>query len=257
MSDVLEQVQASLAAEEKRLRAALEADRSRRRGELNRVLHEVRRMRGAGYRYTSQAGQDAAVDRALGGKRGGTFVDVGGYDGVTGSNTLFFEVFRGWTGVLVEPVPDQRAAAEAVRRCPCLPYAVAARDGEAEMVEVTRGYTQMSGLAGTYDPGMLARIRQDPRHEERSLTVPTRSLSAILTEAGLPDPDFVSLDIEGGEVAVLEAFPFERHRVAVWAIENNTASPEIRRIMQGSGHELFEFCGPDELWRRRDLSPGL
>ena len=247
------QVREALAAEEKRMVAALQEERTRKRGELNRALHEVRRMRGAGYRYTSQAGQDRVVDAALGQKRNGTFVDVGGYDGVTGSNTLFLEVFRGWTGVLIEPVPGNLAAAEAVRRCACLPYAVAATDGEADFVEVTDGYTQMSGLAAEYDPQMLARVREEPRHKERVVQVQTRTLSRLLTDAGIEHPDFVSLDIEGGEISVLGNFPFDRHRVGIWAIENNTASPEIRRIMQAAGYELFEFCGPDELWRRRDL----
>ena len=56
-------------------------------------------MLDAGYPYVSQAGQDMVVDRVLGGKRGGTFIDVGGYDGTTGSNSWFFELWRGWYGV--------------------------------------------------------------------------------------------------------------------------------------------------------------
>jgi hypothetical protein len=33
----------------------------------------------------------------------GYFVELGANDGVNQSNTLFFERFRGWTGILVEP----------------------------------------------------------------------------------------------------------------------------------------------------------
>lgn len=231
----------------------LEGDRTRRRGQINRRIHELRHMLTQGFPYASQAGQDVVVDRLFGARRGGTFVDVDGYDGTTGSNTLFFEMWRGWTGILVEPVPAQLARAQAVRRCPCLGLAVAATDGEAEFLEIAEGYTQMSGLAGSYDPGLLAQVRADPRHRERVLRVQTRTLSRILTEAGLPHPDFVSLDIEGGEAAALAAFPFDRHRVGVWAIENNSGGPEIGRIMQAAGHDLVEFCGPDEIWRRRGL----
>lgn len=231
----------------------LDADKSRRRGNLIRKLHEVRLMLDAGYLYASQAGQDMIVDRIFAQKRGGTFVDVGGYDGATGSNTLFFEQWRGWYGVLVEPVPAQLDKARLVRRCPCLGYAVAATEGSAEFIEISEGFTQMSGLAGSYEPGLLDRVRADPRHKERTLRVETRTLSRILDDSSIPEPDFISLDIEGGEAEVLAAFPFDRHGVGVWAIENNTGTDAIALIMQANGYDLVEFCGPDEIWRRRGL----
>lgn len=251
---LISRAQADLAAAEAALSAKLEHERSRARGDIVRRLHEVRRMRNPSYPYASQAGQDAVVDRILGGKAGGVFVDIGGYDGVTGSNTLFFEMYRGWTGVLVEPVPANHARAARLRRCACLPMAVADSDSTAELIVVDKGFTQMSGLAATYDPAILAQVRADPRHAETQVTVQTRTLAHVMAEAGIAAADFVSLDIEGGEVAVLRSFPFARLPVAVWAIENNTGTPEIGQIMRAHGYELAEFCGPDEIWRFRDLS---
>ena len=87
----------------------------------------------------------------------------------------------------------------------------------------------------------------DGAHAETLRRVPVRPLAAIL-DAAERTPDFVSLDIEGGEVAALSSFPFDRHPVRVWAIENNTRTPEIRRIMEAAGHRLVEFCGQDEIW---------
>lgn len=233
--------------------AALKQERGRRRGALNRHLHEIGRMLAPDRPYRSQAGQDAVTDALLGGRRGGSFADIGGYDGITGSNTLFFEQNRGWSGVLVEPVPRHLSTARAARRCRCIGCAVAPRAGEAEFIEITEGFTQMSGLAESYDTALLDRVRADPRHAEAAIRVETRTLADILTEAGHPHPDFVSLDIEGGETAVLESFPFAAHDVAVWAIENNDGAPGIARIMRAAGYELAEFCGPDEIYVRRDL----
>ena len=45
------------------------------------------------------------MDRLLGGLRDGFFVEAGAYDGQTLSNSLFFELKRAWTGLLVEPNP--------------------------------------------------------------------------------------------------------------------------------------------------------
>ena len=71
--------------------AKLANDRSRARANVIRQLHEIRGMLTPSFPYASQAGQDLVVDRVLSHKRGGTFVDIGAYDGVTGSNSLFFE----------------------------------------------------------------------------------------------------------------------------------------------------------------------
>lgn len=237
-----------LSALQGELIASLSNDKSRARAPLNRQLHTVRGMLNPNFPYASQAGQDLVIDRIMGQKTGGTFVDVGAYDGVTGSNTMFFERWRGWTGVLVEPVEEQRAKAEMLRKSPCLPYAVSNKKGTAEFMAVTEGFTQMSGLVETYDKSMLDRVRADKRHVEKVIKVPTRSLSAILKEADIVHPDFISLDIEGGELAVLSKFPFEKHNVGAWAIENNTADSAIPNLMREKGYDLIEFCGPDEIY---------
>jgi len=38
-------------------------------------------------------------------QRGGRFIECGGYDGETASPTIFFERYRGWTGLLIEADP--------------------------------------------------------------------------------------------------------------------------------------------------------
>ena len=37
----------------------------------------------------------------------GYFIELGGNDGVTQSNTYYFEKFRGWHGLLIEPILHQ------------------------------------------------------------------------------------------------------------------------------------------------------
>ena len=247
----LRQHHTEAAAIKNEIAVRLRQEKGRSRAALNRELHMLRRGTEPQYLYASQAGQDMIVDRLLGGKSGGTFVDVGAYDGVTGSNSLFFEQIRGWSGVLVEPVPSQIQKARVARKCDCLQLAVSDAAGEAEFIAVTKGFTQMSGLAQSYDAQTLAQVRNDPRHVEELVQVQTKRLSDILTDVGILHPDFVSLDIEGGEVAVLRDFPFGDHRVQVWAIENNTGDSVIASIMRDAGYDLVDFAGPDEIYRLR------
>ncbi|SMX40437.1 FkbM family methyltransferase [Octadecabacter ascidiaceicola] len=251
MTENVTEARRLLRKEARKLQSALENNRTRERGPLVRRFHEVRQMLSPRYAYTSQAGQDYVIDQIMKNKREGTFIDVGGYDGVTGSNTFFLETNRGWTGALVEPVKAQLVKAAAYRTCPCIEAAIAPTEGEAEFIEISEGFTQMSGLAATYDKKLLQTVRNDKRHQENVTKVKTRTLSSILEFAKIPDPDFLSLDIEGGEIACLKSFPFKDHNVKAWAIENNTGTSEIKKLMDENEYDLVEFCGPDEIYFKR------
>ena len=56
--------------------------------------------------FSGQYGQPPRVDRLLRFKTGGFYVEAGAYDGEELSNTLLFELYRNWTGLLVEPNPE-------------------------------------------------------------------------------------------------------------------------------------------------------
>ena len=47
--------------------------------------------------------------------RGGYFVEAGGNDGISQSNTAYFERYLGWKGLLIEPIPDLAARCKANR----------------------------------------------------------------------------------------------------------------------------------------------
>ena len=52
-------------------------------------------------RSMGQQGQPVIIDRALGSKKNGFFIEAGAFNGEYLSNTLYFEVRRNWTGLLV------------------------------------------------------------------------------------------------------------------------------------------------------------
>ena len=53
----------------------------------------------------SQLGQSAEVDKLLNGKRNGFHIECGAAGGEVLSNSLFFELERDWSGLLIEPDP--------------------------------------------------------------------------------------------------------------------------------------------------------
>ena len=53
--------------------------------------------------FYSQAGQDKWVVEKTNSKNNGYFLDIGAYDGINYSNTLYFEKYLGWNGICIEP----------------------------------------------------------------------------------------------------------------------------------------------------------
>lgn len=198
----------------------------------------------------SQFGQDVYLDRfVFCGRRNGTFLDLGGFDGVVGSNTLLFERDRGWSGVLVEPDPDLHARAAASRTCPCVRAAITSTDGRASFWRPTKADRRMmGGLAESLRPDYLAHMRSEFGHVEETIDVETVSPRSLLERFGIEQVDLVSLDIEGAERAVLEAFPFDDVPVGAWTIENLEGSTDIKQFMVQHGYELVRRLGVDEIY---------
>ena len=226
---------------------------ARARGSIHQMIWDCERASNRRGQYFSQSGQDAFLDeRVFAGKRGGVFVEIGGFDGITGSNCLFFELLRGWSGLLVEPAGKARAQAAEFRRCPCLPMAVSGATGEAEFMEIDAGLTQMSGLIESYDPKILARVEGDPRHKARRRPVRTRSLAQILDSQYLREIDLISLDVMGAELAVLSEFPFADYTVHAWTIDSALHGAAIHELMTGQGYRRIEALGADDIYVRAD-----
>jgi Methyltransferase FkbM domain len=87
------------------------------------------------------------------------------------------------------------------------------------------------GLVASLGEAAKKTIEAAPRTVSEVIRVPTRPLADILADQGLSRIDYVSIDIEGGELAVLSTFPFDRFEIGAWSVEVNEPSPEIARVM--------------------------
>lgn len=224
---------------------------ARARGAIHQLIWDCERLNSSRARFFSQSGQDAFLDeRVFGGKRGGVFVEVGGFDGITNSNCLFFELLRGWKGLLVEPSAKARARAAEFRRCPCLPVAVTWGSGEGAFLEVEEGPIQMSGLVDSYDPALRQKVEGDPRFAGRVRPARLRSLAQVLDSHHMREIDYVSLDVMGAEWSVLSSFPFAEYRVHAWSIDATAHGPRIQALMEAQGYRRVEALGPDDIYVR-------
>ena len=224
------------------------------RGTVNALLWECAAGQSSRGRFFSQYGQDAYLDsHVFGRRRNGVFVEVGGFDGVTGSNCLFFEIFRGWNGLLIEAVDEHIEAAREFRRCTCI-QALIGTGEPAEFLTVDGGPIQMSGLISSYDPKRRAWVDAQPNTCLRTDVRPTQRLDDTLHAQNITKIDLLCIDIEGAEELVLAGFPFNDIEVACLCVETADNRDPVLAIMQARGYEWIDRIGHDDLFVSPDLA---
>ena len=117
------------------------------RGMLRQKIWNCERSFFWNEKYTSQAGQDKMIKKNFfDGKKNGFFIEIGAYDGISGSNCYHFERFLNWDGIAIEPSNIQFEKLKKNRKCKVLNNAISDEVKEVEFIEVTEGLTQMSGI---------------------------------------------------------------------------------------------------------------
>ena len=157
----------------------------------------------------------------------GFFIEAGANDGVSQSNTLYFERYRGWKGLLIEPIPELAAQCRRNRpACIVENYALVPFDHRGDSVEM-RYCNLMSLVKGAMksEEADLAHIQKGAevqRVEPRELRVPAQTLTAILDRHQPSRIDFFSLDVEGGELSALQGLDLARYRPIFILVEART-----------------------------------
>ena len=198
--------------------------------------------------YFSQSGQDKIVNEVFfKNTTCGFFLEIGAYDGITGSNCLFFEKFMNWDGIAVEASEMQFLKLEKNRNCDTVKAVISSRVEEVEFVEITQGLTQMSGISSEIYSTSLAFIEKDERTQIKKQKVITSTIENILQKRTIID--FMSIDIEGHEMRVLNSIDFEKYEFRVICVENATPEKQsFNEFFLERGFYFFDRVGADEIY---------
>ena len=180
-------------------------------------------------------------------RRNGTFLEMGALDGVTYSNTKFFEDRLGWSGVLIEPIPSAFAKLRLNRpRCKLFQCAVSVNEGTLDI----------------YEHGAVSSVKENTTEEFYNgwhkgkdinvIQVPARRMDSILHEAGIRRIDFWSLDVEGSEFEALQTMDWSIP-VDVLCIEtqNGERKAICDSILTQNGLRYVETFEHNEIWTSR------
>jgi FkbM family methyltransferase len=202
--------------------------------------------------YYSQVGQDKAIDAILKQKRNGFFIEVGAYDGVSLSNSLFFELSRGWTGLLIEANP--RAYRELLQKDRHA-WTTGACISLSDHVELGVDFLA-HGMVGGYqvdrfkDGGQLKR-QAETNPYVYSVKANCFPLGVMLDAIGVNKVDMFSLDVEGAELAVLKTIDFDRFEISLIVVEENGNRKALVDFMMSKGYRVHStIAGNDILFMK-------
>lgn len=199
--------------------------------------------------------EDVLLRRLFPGPEPGFYVDVGAGHPVWENDTKAL-CDRGWRGINVEPQEDFLAELRRARPGDVnLGVALSDAPGERTFFEV-----ENTGLS-TLDPHNAARAEAAGRRV-KPRTVPVRTLTQVLVENNAPSRfEFLKVDVEGLEQAVLAGNDWQRFRPHVVMIEATLPETPIRRqddcraLLGGVGWRHVWFDGLNDWYLAPDFVP--
>lgn len=155
----------------------------------------------------AQNGEDVVLARVFAGRAHGYYIDVGAFAPDHGSVTKHF-YDRGWSGINVEPARGAFERLRAARpRDVNLNICLSDRAGVATFYESAE--TERSTLSLEVAADLDAAVR----------TVEVRPLADVCAEYAPDHIDFLKIDVEGHEAAVIAGADWDRWRPVVLVIE--------------------------------------
>ena len=183
----------------------------------------------------SQLGQDILGLSAKGLREPGFFVEFGASDGFALSNTHLLEKQFGWSGILCEPSKSWHQALKKNRSCLIDTRCVYLSTGE--KIGFSENYLgELSSITKFAEPNSSGLLKRTTTSYE----VETISLVDLLDQHKAPKHiDFLSVDTEGSEFEILEAFDFHKYSFGVICVEHNFAETKekINKLLLSNGYK--------------------
>jgi FkbM family methyltransferase len=217
------------------------------------AMQRAGRSPSAPVEFKSQFGEDITAWELLGGQLDGFFIEAGAFDGYHYSVTYGLEVV-GWSGLLVEPLPDVAERCKQRRPGSRVVHSALSRRGAAKSATFT--------VVEDHYGGMLSYLKPTDQHvtatswaKRRTVEVPVTTLDELLAEHTAA-VDLAVIDVEGGELDVLDGFDLNRFRPRVLIVEDNSQGrdPGLRNYMARFPYELALRVAVNDVYVRKDES---
>lgn len=181
--------------------------------------------------FYSQFGEDKILSNYFDRNYKGVCVEVGAYDGISGSNTYHFEQ-KGWKCLCIEPIPESFIKCKSIRNhtinCCVSDY----EKDSIEFTVVRLNDNNTSAISSLNIDTRLIESHYSLITNIEKINVNVKTLNTILREINFPkDIDFISIDTENTELDVLKGIDFNVYNIKLLIIENNFNEPMIEEYL--------------------------
>jgi len=164
--------------------------------------------------FLSQSNEDKAIVEQMYGdqpKCGGTIVEIGALNGISYSNSWYFEQALQWKALLIEANPQNFKELQ-INRPNALNVHSAMCTGK------SIDFIGSGAVGGMVDTMSTGHNKAWVRPNEKSVRVPCQTFKPLFSKYGIHHVDVFILDVEGGEYEVLKTMDWSV-TVGVWVVE--------------------------------------
>ncbi|GAB0497526.1 hypothetical protein MMPV_008861 [Pyropia vietnamensis] len=166
--------------------------------------------------------------------RRGTYVDIAANEAVRISNTAFYDRCLNWRGVCVEANPTYHEELWRMRSCDLVPTCVSSTDGEVV------NFTLAAGIGG------ITATNKNPTGGKPQIVLRCTTAAKALARSALTHIDYLSLDVEGHELPVLQGIDWNITHINVITVElSKTRGDPIKELLAGQGFRILDLTGSD------------
>jgi FkbM family methyltransferase len=168
-------------------------------------------------------------------KQNGFYVEVGANDGRSSSNTYYLERKFAWNGILIEPILHKHFESKIHRDSNSNEFIYGACVSENYESESIKLYYSNLMTSPDYGKGQenanKGKTFLSNKEEVVPIWAPALTLKSIMAESNVSHIDFLSIDVEGGELEVLEGFDWTSTTVDLILIESTRNSPALQLLL--------------------------
>jgi hypothetical protein len=170
-------------------------------------------------------------------KKKGTFIEIGGGNGVDLSNTYVLEKTFKWTGVICEP--DNRLHTNILSKRKCFLETAPITNFSNKIFYFNDKGTYNSYTSSTYNSSAK---------KLKSLSLNNLIKKYQLTK----NIDYISIDTEGNELDIIKNFNFNKYNVKIFTIEHNfkkNVRENIHKLLKKNNYQrVFKYISYMDDW---------